>query len=84
MNSRYIPDRKVLAGGLGGLLTWLVLLALEHFFGIVISSDVAALIVAIVAPSISYAVPPSVQDIAKRLDRDIRSVFIDRQSDIGL
>lgn len=78
MNSKYVPDRKVLAGGISGIVTWLGLMAIERFFGVVISSDVAGIIVAAVAPTIAYMVPPSVADVAKRLDADIRNVFVER------
>ena len=78
ISPKFFPDRKVLAGGIGGIVTWLALMALEHFFGVVVSSDVAGIIVAAVAPTIAYLVPPSVMDIAKRLDTDLRSAFVER------
>jgi hypothetical protein len=80
VNSKFIPDRKVLAGGVGAIVTWLALMALEHFAGIVISSDVAGLIVAAVAPTVSWIVPPSIKDVAVRLDGDLRRVFEQRQA----
>lgn len=80
ISSSFIPDQKVLAGGIGGAAAWLIIMALEHFAGISISSDVAGLIVAAIVPLVGWVVPPSVADVAKRLDTDIRQVFEERQS----
>lgn len=72
--SRYIPDRKVLAGGLTGLVVWAVSLACQDA-GYDVPADVLGLAIALVAPTIAYLVPPSVKDIAKRLDGDIRAAY---------
>lgn len=71
MTSKYMPDRKVLAGGLTGLAVWLLSLVAE-FYGIAVSSDVLGILIALISPMVAYLVPPSVADIAKRLDDDIR------------
>jgi hypothetical protein len=79
--SKLVPDRKVLAGGIGGLVTWWIMTALEYFAGISISSEVASLIMTAVVPSVSFIVPPSVADIARRLDSDLRQTFEERQAE---
>ena len=74
-----LPDRKVLAGGLTGIVIYLTSLALEYF-GIAVSSDVLGLVIAVLSPSVSFLIPPAVKDIATRLDSDIRDVFLERQA----
>lgn len=75
-----MPDRKVLAGGVTGILIYLTSLVLEYF-GIDVSSDVLGLVIAVLSPSVSFMIPPAVKDVAARLDADIREVFLERQAD---
>jgi hypothetical protein len=80
MTSRkYIPDRKVLAGGLAGAAVWLVSLVAE-FYGVSVSSDVLGAALSVIMPLVAWAVPPSIADVAARLDSDLRRVFEDRQA----
>lgn len=79
MKSRWIPDRKVLAGGLSACATWLLLEVIEYL-GVPVSSDVAGMLVTLASSLAGYLTPPSVKDIAKRLDRDLRSAFLDRSA----
>ena len=74
-----MPDRKVLAGGITGILIYVVSIGLEYF-GVNISSDVLGLLIAVIAPSVSFLIPPAVKDISARLDSDLRRVFEERQA----
>jgi hypothetical protein len=67
---KYFPDRKVLSGGVAGVVTWLILLALGYF-NIDVPADVQATLPLIIGYVISYAVPPADQDIVKRLNDDL-------------
>lgn len=66
----YFPDRKVMSGGLAGVLTWVILLILGHF-KVDVPSDVQAGLPLIIGSLISYVVPPAEQDIVKRLNDGI-------------
>jgi len=67
----YIPDRKVWASGLAGLLTWGITLAAQRFLGIPLPPDLVGMIVGGVTTGVAYIVPPSIKDIVKRLNDDI-------------
>jgi hypothetical protein len=75
-----MPDRKVLAGGVTGILIYAISIGLEYF-GVNISSDVLGLVIAVVSPSVSFLIPPAVKDISTRLDTDLRRVFEERQAE---
>lgn len=66
----YLPDRKVLAGGVAGLVTWGLTLIAQHY-GIVLTPDIQSFLVGGVGWAIAYLVPPSKHDILKRLDNDL-------------
>ena len=68
------PDRKVWAGGLGGLLTWGITLAAQKYLGIPLPPEVVTMIVGGATTAVSYIVPPTVRDIVKRLNDDIVQV----------
>lgn len=76
---KYLPDRKVLAGGLTTLAIWLLSIAAE-WYGIAVSSDALGGAIAVLAPAVAWMIPPSVKDIAARLDTDLRTTFEIRQS----
>ena len=64
--NRYIPDRKVLAMGLSGIAAFLVSLALPDLP----QETVAGAVVGLMS-LVGYFVPPSVNDIVKRVDTGI-------------
>ena len=61
--NRYIPDRKVLASGLSGVLAWGVSLLLPDLPVETVAGAIGAIMLLV-----SYFVPPSVNDIVKRVD----------------
>lgn len=65
-----IPDRKVIAGGVGGVLAWLILMAASKA-GIPISADVQAQLAGVIGWVLAWAVPPSTRDIITRLNNDL-------------
>jgi len=67
----WFPDRKVLAGGLSGLLTWLLVFLVNKYFGWTIPPDVQSSITGLVAVGFAYLVPSSVKDIVSKLNDDI-------------
>lgn len=70
--SKWIPDRKIWAGGLAAVAAWLLCQALQQFAGIVIPPDFAASIIVTAGGAISYLVPPSVADLLRRADDTLR------------
>lgn len=67
---KWLPDQKVLAGGLSGIGAWLIILALQHF-GVAVPPDAQAQIAGLFGLVIAYAVPPAKRDIIKRLNDGI-------------
>lgn len=67
---KWLPDKKILSGGLAGIGAWLVILGLQHF-GIAVPADAQAQIVGLFGLAIAYAVPPAERDIVKRLNDGI-------------
>ena len=63
--SKWLPDRKWLASGVAGILTW----ALVAFAGL--DAEVATAVVGGVMALVHYFVPPSVKDVIKRVDDTI-------------
>lgn len=66
----WYPDRKVLAGGLAGVITWGITV-LAARYGVVLPPELETLIVGGVGWLIAYLVPPSRMDIVKRLDEGL-------------
>lgn len=66
-NSKYFPDSKWLAGGIGGVTTWGVLLLLNQF-GVTPPPGLEAVIPVLVTMAVHYIVPAADQDIVKRLN----------------
>ncbi len=65
----WFPDRKVLAGGLAGLVAWgLITVSTAYGYPPPIDQTVLAGVLAWLA---SYLTPPSAQDIINRLNDDI-------------
>lgn len=73
----WLPDRKVWAGGLAGLVTWGVSLAAQRYLGVTLPPDLVAMIVGGVTTGVAYLVPPSVKDIVKRLNDGIVQMAAD-------
>lgn len=71
---RYLPDRKILAAGVSGILTWLATLALSAA-GLDIPQDYVGGLVLFAMSAVGYAVPPSAQDVLRRVDDQLKSTF---------
>lgn len=70
--TKWIPDRKVWAGGLAAVLAWLLAQALQQLAGVTLAPDTAAAIVAGAGGLVAYWVPPSLADLARRADDTLR------------
>lgn len=66
--NRWIPDRKIMAAGLGATVAWLAIQAAEATLGITLTMEVATAIVGLVATGLGYLVPESAQRIIERAD----------------
>lgn len=55
-----VPTRKVVAGGLAGALTTLIVAVIEGLGGIEVSPDVAAALTTVLSFIVAYAVPEKV------------------------
>jgi hypothetical protein len=70
MQSSWVPDRKVLAGGIAGLLVWIVSIIAGRY-GFVIDASMQPMLILGVTTLMAYVVPPSVNDVLKRLDNEL-------------
>lgn len=76
------PDRKVWAGGLGGVVAWGIIGVVQHYLNINLQDmahavfgdtapDIQGILAVFVASAIAYLVPPAKQDIVKRIDNGL-------------
>lgn len=63
----WMPDRKFLAGGVAGVITWLII-TLANRYGLEIPQDMQNGITGIIAMALVYMVPSSKKDIIRRID----------------
>lgn len=71
--SGYWPDRKVLAGGVGGIATWGVMQVALHY-GFAITPDMQALISGGVGWLLAYLIPPAQRDILRRMNDQLVAI----------
>ena len=62
-----LPDRKVWAGGLAGILTWALMLGLGYA-GYPVPLEMQPMLVSFMGTAIGYLTPPSQYDKIKRLN----------------
>jgi len=65
---KYVPDRKWVASGISGVLTWAVI----SFTGLS-DPEVASAVIGGVMAVVHYLVPASVNDILKNLDKVVQN-----------
>ena len=72
----FLPDRKVWAGGVSGLVAWFVLFVANklHF---PLDATTQAFLPVVVGSVISYITPPAVKDIISRLNDDLVKIAQD-------
>lgn len=71
-----LPDRKVLAGGISGLIAW-ALIFVAGRYGVTVDVTLQPAIVGAVTVLMSYIVPPSQRDIIKRLNDQLVQMAAD-------
>lgn len=64
------PDKKVWAGGLAGLTTWLIFFVAAKV-GMPIDPSLQGLISLAIGYGVSYLVPPALHDVVDRVNNDI-------------
>lgn len=67
---KWIPDRKVLSGGLASLVAFIAAVALTAA-GVPVDYEVLFPLVAAVGPAVSYFVPSAAVDVARHLNDEI-------------
>ena len=72
--SKYVPDRKVLAGGVSSIAAFAVVMGLNAA-GVEIGMEAGVGLVGAIGTVAAYVVPPSVQDVTKRIDDTFENVF---------
>jgi len=72
----WMPDRKIWAGGIAGLIAWGLCL-LAGRYGLAITPDQQTMLTAGVGAAISYITPPSQYDKIKRLNDQLVQLAID-------
>lgn len=74
LKQTWIPDRKFLAAGVAGVLTWLLIL-IAATAGVELPAETAAALSGGVMALVFYAVPPSVADVVRRVDDTLKQQF---------
>ncbi|GGH14968.1 hypothetical protein GCM10007036_14630 [Alsobacter metallidurans] len=69
----WFPDRKVLAGGFGGIVAWLLTLVLARY-GIPLTPEMQTMITTGVGMLLAYAVPPAQRDIIRHLNDELVAI----------
>jgi hypothetical protein len=67
----FLPDRKIWSGGIAAVVAWAIVLIISHSLHVTVDADTQSALVLLVGGAISYLVPPSKQDIVKRLNDDL-------------
>ncbi len=67
VKTNYIPSRKIVAGGVSGILAWAILSGLGYY-NVPVPEEWQALLPTILATIVSYIVPPATQDVIRRID----------------
>lgn len=67
------PDRKLIAGGLGAVVSWGILYAAGRM-GWDIPEEIKTAIPGVVAVALVYLVPPSLYDVVKRVNNMVVAV----------
>lgn len=62
---KWIPDRKIVAGGLAGVAAWLVVMGLGEV-GVPVSMEAATAIVGAAVAAFGYIVPDSVERVLEK------------------
>lgn len=63
-----VPSQKLVAGGIGGVLTWVIVAALNKYAGVTLPADIVAYVVAL---ALAYLVPPSQRDLIDHLTDEV-------------
>lgn len=70
-----VPERKFLASGVAGVLAYFLMLLASRVLGIDLTFDVAVPIAAGLMLLVHYYVPPSLQDLMRRIDGEMKRRF---------
>lgn len=65
------PSQKEWSAGVAGLVVWLLLVVLKHFWNIEVPADLEGLLIGGVTIAIAKIVPLTNQDILNRLNDDV-------------
>lgn len=78
---KWIPDRKYIAGGIAGVLTFAWTSIVNEVFELKIDYSTALEITIAAIALVVYLVPPSTKDILKRIDDDIKNIIKEKAGD---
>ena len=79
----WIPPRKVIASGLGAVVAFFIVTALQVFAGVEIPLEAATALVGGVATILGYVVPESVKDVVRQGDDFLQQVADERDRQKG-
>lgn len=76
-----IPSQKAVAGGIGGIITWVIVAALSKYAGVAIPPELVSGVVALL---LVWLVPPSQRDLINHLtDEVVHAAQRDPDSDVS-
>ncbi|GGD29178.1 hypothetical protein [Aureimonas glaciei] len=69
--SKWVPDRKVWAGGLTMVIAWLIVQALNVYAGADIPIEITAGLAFAIGKAVEYLVPQPAKELIAKIDNDI-------------
>lgn len=77
--NKWIPDRKVLAGGTVGVVAWAIAQGLAAALGVTLPEEAVTGLASLLGLAVAYWVPPSARDLVRRADETLAAIAADER-----
>lgn len=68
---KWIPDRKILNGGIVAVVGWFILTGLREFTSVDVDTEVQAFVTGVVTWAYMYVLPPRASDTLNRVTKPL-------------
>lgn len=73
--SKWIPNRKILASGVGAIVAYLAVVATRTWLGVDVTMEIAMALVGIIGTALGYIVPEDAERILDQADDILAEYF---------
>lgn len=80
--SKWIPDRKILAGGVASVVAFLAVVAADQFLGFSLPMETAMMVVGGLGTLVAYMVPEKYETIFRKADAALSELGFDDTDDV--